>query len=57
MYSAFKAHPSEFLVSLATPIGSYNLQYYDFPNIHPNVDFINVMAYDIHGTWDNPKIV
>ena len=55
--SEFKSHPNKFLLTLATPIGRSPLQYYDFPNIHPYVDFINVMAYDIHGIWDNPKIV
>ena len=24
----------------------------DIPNLHPNVDFFNLMTYDFHGSWD-----
>lgn len=27
-------------------------QSYDIPNISKYFDFINIMAYDLHGTWD-----
>ena len=27
-------------------------QAYDIPRIHAQVDFINLMTYDLHGTWD-----
>lgn len=26
---------------------------YDIPGIVPNVDFINLMTYDLHGSWDH----
>lgn len=26
---------------------------YDIPGIVPNVDFVNLMTYDLHGSWDN----
>ena len=26
---------------------------YDFENLCPEVNFFNVMMYDLHGSWDN----
>jgi chitinase len=34
-----------------TPVTSAKL---DLARIHPSLNFINVMAYDVHGTWDRP---
>jgi chitinase len=29
---------------------------FDFINLAPSVHFFNVMAYDLHGIWDDPRI-
>uniref|UniRef100_A0A7S2JY50 GH18 domain-containing protein n=2 Tax=Leptocylindrus danicus TaxID=163516 RepID=A0A7S2JY50_9STRA len=41
---------------MATPIGHY-AQYFDFIGLAQHVDYFNVMSYDIHGYWDNPKTI
>ncbi|KAF3901764.1 Chitotriosidase-1 [Arthrobotrys entomopaga] len=49
---AFKAHPKKFGLSFTAPTSFWYLRWFDLENIHPHVDFINVMSYDLHGIWD-----
>ncbi|KAJ6256129.1 hypothetical protein Dda_8964 [Drechslerella dactyloides] len=50
--NAFKAHPKKFGLSFTAPTSFWYLRWFDLEKIHPNVDFINVMSYDLHGIWD-----
>ncbi|KAF3169076.1 hypothetical protein TWF751_007543 [Orbilia oligospora] len=50
---AFKAHPKKFGLSFTAPTSFWYLRWFDLEKIHPNVDFINVMSYDLHGIWDS----
>ncbi|KAF3286577.1 hypothetical protein TWF970_008429 [Orbilia oligospora] len=51
--NAFKAHPKKFGLSFTAPTSFWYLRWFDLEKIHPNVDFINVMSYDLHGIWDS----
>lgn len=41
-----------YLLTIAASATPETMAKYDLARIHPSLDFINVMAYDIHGTWD-----
>lgn len=41
----------EYEISVAVSTGADKIEKFNLPGIHPHVDFINVMAYDINGTW------
>lgn len=41
----------ELLLTIAAPAGSSTLVHYELSEIHPYVDWINVMTYDYHGEW------
>jgi chitinase len=47
-----KNAPEKFLLTITTPLGYWYLRNFDLTNIPPLVDFMNIMAYDIHGVWD-----
>ena len=43
------------ILSAAVPASSYWVSKgYDVPKICPFLDFVNLMAYDLHGTWVKP---
>lgn len=45
-------------LSVATPIADFRLdEGYDLPTMAQGLDFFNIMTYDIHGKWDNPKVI
>ncbi|OGM51306.1 brain chitinase and chia [Aspergillus bombycis] len=46
---------SKYVMTFAAPLASYYLQNYDLKVASEAVDWINVMAYDIHGTWESDK--
>jgi len=55
MYSKFQEISSDaqkYELSITVPISNWYLQHFDLSRIPENVDFLNVMAYDIHGVWD-----
>ncbi|OJJ69171.1 hypothetical protein ASPBRDRAFT_57699 [Aspergillus brasiliensis CBS 101740] len=39
-------------ISITLPTSYWYLRGFDIVNLEPHVDFLNVMSYDIHGTWD-----
>jgi chitinase len=40
------------LLSIATAVtGVAAKDSYDIPRIHPHIDFLNFMSYDLHGPW------
>ena len=56
---AFDAEAQEFkrprlLLTAAVPVGPDNINGgYDVPAVASYLDFINLMAYDFHGKWEN----
>jgi chitinase len=44
-------------VSFTAPISYWYLRYFDLKGMTQHVDFVNVMSYDLHRTWDtnSPK--
>ncbi len=41
-----------YLLTIATPPDERRYSKFQLDKIHPYVDFINIMAYDIHGAWN-----
>jgi len=50
--AATSARP-EYLLTIAVPAGAANYDPIDIGNVHPHLDWINVMAYDFHGGWES----
>ncbi|KAE8308462.1 glycoside hydrolase superfamily, partial [Aspergillus transmontanensis] len=46
---------TKYVLTFAAPLASYYLRNYDLKGASEIVDWINVMAYDIHGTWESDK--
>jgi GH18 family chitinase len=42
-----------YLLTIAAPIGPGTIRNFDLPGIAAAVDWINLMGYDFHGTWDS----
>jgi chitinase len=42
----------EYLLSIAAPAGAAHYEPIDLAAIHESLDWINVMAYDFHGSWE-----
>nr|XP_053638311.1 chitotriosidase-1-like [Cherax quadricarinatus] len=59
LYEAFEAEAKEtgqprLMLTAAVPVGPDNIRGgYDVPVVSRYLDFINVMAYDFHGKWEN----
>lgn len=51
------AFGSRYGISLTLPAGYYSLQHFDVASMQASVDWFNFMAYDLHGTWDNPPLI
>lgn len=43
-------------LTIAAPAGSEFSSKIELNNIHPYLDFINLMAYDFHGGWESPMV-
>src|SRR6185369_15317291 len=43
----------QYLLTIAAPIGPGNIRNIEPDAIAPTVDWINLMGYDFHGTWDS----
>lgn len=51
LHEAFEKHG--FLLTAAVSAGKPTIERaYDIPNVNKYLDFINLMTYDFHGTWD-----
>ncbi len=46
------ADGKQYLLTIAAPAGPANYANYELDHIHQYLDFINVMTYDFHGTWE-----
>jgi len=42
-----------YLLTIAAPAGHDQYSLLELSAIHPFLDYINLMAYDLHGTWEN----
>ncbi|KAH9126165.1 hypothetical protein AeMF1_003379 [Aphanomyces euteiches] len=49
----FKTLPFQAELSVAAPVGYDKYRHWDFPAISSLVDHINIMAYDLAGSWSN----
>jgi chitinase len=47
-----EADDREYLLTVAAPAGEANYQPIDLPGVAGQVDWINIMAYDFHGSWE-----
>jgi chitinase len=43
----------QYLLTIAAPAGESYYSKIELNQIHPYLDFINMMAYDFHGTWES----
>ena len=44
----------DYLISMAVPVSSTRLEEgYNFPSLSENLDYINIMTYDIYGSWSS----
>lgn len=41
-----------YLLTIAAPISANEIRNYDLPGVAASVDWINLMAYEFHGSWD-----
>lgn len=49
---AFDAAPEDLEVTMAVPLAGWRLnEGYDLPVLSQHLDFFNIMAYDIYGSW------
>lgn len=54
----FDDAPEKYELSMAVPASATRFEAgYDFINLAPAIHFFNVMAYDFHGVWDEPRII
>jgi chitinase len=42
-----------YLLTIAAPAGKDKYSKIEIDKIHPSLDFVNVMTYDMHGAWEN----
>lgn len=47
-----KTDNQHYLLTIAAPIGPGNIRNLELEEISSSVDWINLMGYDFHGTWD-----
>ena len=53
-YEAEETGKERLLLSAAVPVGPDNVRGgYDVPRVAKALDFVNLMAYDFHGKWEN----
>ncbi|MCZ2126592.1 MAG: hypothetical protein LC099_02330 [Anaerolineales bacterium] len=48
-----KTDGKHYLLTIAAPIGPATMKNMELDKIAQTLDWINIMAYDFHGTWDN----
>ncbi|KAJ5375386.1 hypothetical protein N7517_007392 [Penicillium concentricum] len=52
MRSSFEELNSAWIISMAIPASYWYLQHFDVAALKPNVDWFNLMSYDMRGKWD-----
>lgn len=51
--SKFNVEKKAWGISITVPTSYWYLRWFDLPGLASYVDFFNLMAYDLHGTWDS----
>lgn len=51
--SAIKETGREYIVTFTAPTSYWYLRHFDLKGMEDSVDWINLMAYDLHGVWDS----
>ncbi|EON97103.1 putative bacteriodes thetaiotaomicron symbiotic protein [Phaeoacremonium minimum UCRPA7] len=51
--TAINASGKEYIVTFTAPSSYWYLRHFDITNMVGNVDWINLMSYDLHGVWDS----
>ncbi|KAL1867744.1 hypothetical protein VTK73DRAFT_4029 [Phialemonium thermophilum] len=51
--AALNASGFKFGLSITLPSSYWYMQHFDIVAIDPIVDYLNLMTYDLHGTWDS----
>ncbi|KAF2022761.1 glycoside hydrolase, partial [Setomelanomma holmii] len=46
------AFGSKYGITVTLPTSYWYLQHFDLKGLQPNVDWFNLMSYDLHGIWD-----
>ena len=55
--AAIQASGKDYIVTFTAPTSYWYLRHFDISNMAAHVDWINLMAYDIHGVWDGSNPV
>ncbi|KAM0384982.1 hypothetical protein ACHAQC_011832 [Fusarium culmorum] len=53
LQAAIKASGHDYIVTYTAPTSYWYLRHFDPKAMEPYVDWINLMSYDLHGTWDS----
>ncbi|KAK8131958.1 glycosyl hydrolases family 18 protein-like protein [Apiospora kogelbergensis] len=51
--SAFKSQSKHWGISITVPTSYWYLRWFNLQRLAENVDYFNLMAYDLHGVWDS----
>jgi chitinase len=51
--AAIQASGKDYIVTFTAPTSYWYLRHFDLANMTQYVDWINLMAYDLHGVWDS----
>ncbi|GAD92334.1 succinate-semialdehyde dehydrogenase, putative [Paecilomyces variotii No. 5] len=43
-------------ITITVPASAYYLKGFDLKAMEPYIDWVNVMTYDLHGSWDSPLL-
>lgn len=52
LQQAIKSAGRKYIVTYTAPTSYWYLRHFDVANMNQYVDWINLMSYDLHGTWD-----
>ena len=50
---AIGKEPTEYIISFTAPSSYWYLRHFDIGPMMEYVDWVNLMTYDLHGTWDS----
>ncbi|KAF6515930.1 hypothetical protein HZS61_004671 [Fusarium oxysporum f. sp. conglutinans] len=51
--SAIESSGQDYIITFTAPTSYWYLRHFDPKGMEPYVDWINLMSYDLHGTWDS----